>query len=176
MLVYVLANMFEISWSLSHVKWWKGFRYHVYIIYIYSIVCSALFLWRAVYTVHCTNIMHLRKPSFVITRHLINIVNRYFKIRGNKKRPILLKQFHLSTLNINIVKYQWFSPCAWRNSVMFRSHSRALAVRFFVLLFWRYEVDWECDVIADVDNGCGECVIPIRNEIDACNVRFDLTS
>ena len=33
----------------------------------YNMVCSALFLQRALYTVHCTNIMHSRKPSFVIT-------------------------------------------------------------------------------------------------------------
>ena len=32
-----------------------------------NMVCSALFLQRALYTVHCTNIMHSRKPSFVIT-------------------------------------------------------------------------------------------------------------
>ena len=34
---------------------------------IYNMVCSALFLQRALYTVHCTNIMHSRTPSFVIT-------------------------------------------------------------------------------------------------------------
>ena len=33
----------------------------------YNMVCSVLFLQRALYTVHCTNIMHSRKPSFVIT-------------------------------------------------------------------------------------------------------------
>ena len=32
----------------------------------YNMVCSALFLQRALYTVHCTNIMRSRKPSFVI--------------------------------------------------------------------------------------------------------------
>ena len=36
-------------------------------IVFYNMVCSALFLQRALYTVHCTNIMHSRKPSFVIT-------------------------------------------------------------------------------------------------------------
>ena len=34
---------------------------------IYNMVRSALYLQRALYTVHCTNIMHSRKPSFVIT-------------------------------------------------------------------------------------------------------------
>ena len=32
----------------------------------------------------------------------------YFKVRGNKIRPILLKQFHLITFDINIVKHPWF--------------------------------------------------------------------
>ena len=34
---------------------------------VYNMVCSALFPQRALYTVHCTDIMHSRKPSFVIT-------------------------------------------------------------------------------------------------------------
>ena len=33
----------------------------------YNMVGSALFLQRALYTVHCTNTMHSRKPSFAIT-------------------------------------------------------------------------------------------------------------
>ena len=41
--------------------------YNKRIIAHYNMVCSALFLQRALYTVHCTNIMHYRKPSFVIT-------------------------------------------------------------------------------------------------------------
>ena len=52
----------------------------------YNMVCSALFLQRALYTVHCTNIMHSRKPSFVITPAvLINTVNRYFVIYAAMK-------------------------------------------------------------------------------------------
>ena len=52
----------------------------------YNMVCSALFLQRALYTVHCTNIMHSRKPSFVITPPvLINTVNRYFVIYAAMK-------------------------------------------------------------------------------------------
>ena len=48
-----------------------------------------------------------------------------------------------------------------------RPLSRALAVRFFVLLLWRHGVNWECDAIADADNGLGERIIPIGNEINA---------
>ena len=39
----------------------------VYLKVPYNMVCSALFLQRALYTVHCTDIMHSRKPSLVIT-------------------------------------------------------------------------------------------------------------
>ena len=38
---------------------------------------------------------------------------------------------------------------------------------FFALLLWRHGVEWDCDVIADVDNGWGECIVPIGSEIDA---------
>ena len=45
----------------------------------YNMVGSALFLQRALYTVHCTNTMHSRKPSFAITPPFLeNTVNRYF--------------------------------------------------------------------------------------------------
>ena len=54
----------------------------------------------------------------------------------------------------------WISKRFW-------SHSRALAVTFFVLLLWRYWVEWDFDVITDVDNGWGECIVPIRSEIYA---------
>ena len=46
-------------------------------------------------------------------------------------------------------------------------------MRLFVLLFWRHGVEWACDVIADVDNGCGQCIIPTGGEIYAWNARFD---
>ena len=46
----------------------------------YNMACSALFFQRALYTVQCANIMHSRKPSFVITPpFLINSINRYLK-------------------------------------------------------------------------------------------------
>ena len=43
-----------------------------FIVNDYNMVCSALFLQRALYTVHCTNIMHSRKLSFVITPAVFN--------------------------------------------------------------------------------------------------------
>ena len=58
-------------------------------------------------------------------------------------------------------------------SKRFRPISRALAVRFFVLLLCRHGVEWDCDIIADVNNGLDECFVPIRGEIYACNVRLD---
>ena len=149
-------------------------------------VCSALFLQCALYKVHCANIMHFRKPSFVITPAvLVNTVTRYFfNILDNNIRHILPKQFHLITFDINLVKHPWFSPCTWRNYVMFnrrcadskrfRPHSRALAVRFFVLRLWRHGIEWDWDVITDEDNGWGECIVQIGSDIYAWNARcFD---
>ena len=53
--------------------------------FIYNMLCSALLLQRALYTVHCTN-MHSRKPSFVITLpFFVNTVNRYFVIYAAMK-------------------------------------------------------------------------------------------
>ena len=82
--------------------WWDpiatvGFPHYVL---FHNMVGSALFFQRALYTVHCANIMHSRKPSFVVTpAALINIVNlHFFNIRGNKIRHILLKELHLITL------------------------------------------------------------------------------
>ena len=79
-------------------------------------VCGALLLQRALYTVHCTNVMHSRKSSFVITPTvLVNTVNRYILyIRGNKIGHILLKQFPFITFDINAVKHLCFSPFTWR--------------------------------------------------------------
>ena len=57
-------------------------------------------------------------------------------------------------------------------SKRFRSHSRALIVRFFVLRLWRHGVEWDYDAIADVGNGWGECIVPIWSDVYACNVRF----
>ena len=56
-LAYERAQLINNSWM----------QQHTYIVLNYNMVCSALFLQRALYTVHCTNIMHSRKPSFVIT-------------------------------------------------------------------------------------------------------------
>ena len=59
-------------------------------------VCSALFLQCALYTLRAFK-MYSREASFVITpTSLVDIVNRYFCISSNI-RQILLKQFHLIT-------------------------------------------------------------------------------
>ena len=56
------------------------------IIVYYNMVFRALFLQRALYTVHCRNIMHSRKPSFVITPpFLVNALNRYFVVYAAMK-------------------------------------------------------------------------------------------
>ena len=93
------------------------------------------------------------------------------------------KQFHLITFGINTVENPWFSPHTWGNKVMFNRrsvdfktisvHSRVHAERFFVLRLWRHGSEWDNDVIADVNNGWGECIVPIRSEISAQNIRFD---
>ena len=44
---------------------------------------------------------------------------------------------------------------------------------FGVLLLRRRGFEWDCDVLADVDNGWGECIVPIGSEIYAWNVRLD---
>ena len=61
----------------------------------YNMVGSALSLQRALYSVHCTNTMHSRMPSFAITPTvLVSTVNRYFcNIRSNKIRHISLIKF-----------------------------------------------------------------------------------
>ena len=91
----------------------------------YNMVCSALFLQCALYTVHCTHIMHSRKPSFVITTTVFSWYwkSLCFNIHGNEIRHILLKQFHLITLHIATVKHPWFNPWTWRNGVMFERRS-----------------------------------------------------
>ena len=38
---------------------------------------------------------------------------------------------------------------------------------FFALLLWRHGVEWDCDVIADIDKGWGECIVPTGSEIYA---------
>ena len=58
-------------------------------------------------------------------------------------------------------------------SKFFRSHSRALTLRFPLLLLWPHGVKWDCDAMADVINGSGKCIVPIESEIYAWNVHFD---
>ena len=79
----------------------------------YNMVGSALFLQRALYTVHCTNTMHSRKLSFAITPAVVSqhCKSLFCDICGNEIRHILLKQFHLITLDINTIKHPCISPC-----------------------------------------------------------------
>ena len=81
---------------------WNGV---IDIVLVYNMVCSALCLQRALYTVHCTNIMHSRKPSFVITPAVFSehCKSLFCNIRGNEIRHILLKKNHLITLDINTI-------------------------------------------------------------------------
>ena len=48
-----------------------------------------------------------------------------------------------------------------------------IAVTFFVAMVFICDtmlVDWVCDVIANVNNGWGKCIITILAEIYACDV------
>ena len=68
----------------------------------YNMVGRALFLQRALYTVHCTNTMHSRKPSFAIIPAVFSqhCKSLFCNICGNEIRHILLKQFNLN--------YPWY--------------------------------------------------------------------
>ena len=114
-----------------------------------------------------TNIMHSRKPSIVITPAAsINNVNRYFYARSNKIRHISLKQLHLISLDIKTVKHLRFTPCTWRNRVLFERRSQCQKGSSCCC----------CDVmelIGEVDRGWGECIIPIGSVIYALNIRFN---
>ena len=52
-----------------------------------------------------------------------------------------------------------------------RSHWDSLCC--FGINLWRHQVDWDYDVIADVDNGCGGYIVSIGGEVYAWNVRLD---
>ena len=43
----------------------------------------------------------------------------------------------------------------------------------YKLRLWRHGVAWDCDVIADVNKGWGECILPTGNDISTWNIRFD---
>ena len=97
---------------------------------------------------------------------------------------VTISSDYLITFDINTVKHPWFTLSTWINQVMFNRRSVdfktisvpftcAHLVRFFVLLFWRHGVEWGCDVIADVDNGWGECILPAGGDLYTWNVRFD---
>ena len=91
----------------------------------YNMVGSALFLLRALYTVHCSNTMHSGKPSFATTPAVFSqhCKSLFCNICGNGIRHILQKQFHLITLDINTIKHPCISPCTLRNRYMFERRS-----------------------------------------------------
>ena len=90
----------------------------------YKMAFGALFRQRALYTVHCINIMHSRKPPFVITlAMLVNSVNCNILYTRQQNAQHFIKQIHRITLHINPVKHPWSSPWAWRNRVMYKRRS-----------------------------------------------------
>ena len=84
----------------------------------------------------------------------------------------------------NTVKYSWSSPFTWRNCYV-RAPIRRFLNDFGPILarcskvfcvathLWPREVFWCYDVIVGVENGWGECIIPIASEICAYIFRFD---
>ena len=127
----------------------------------YKMVCSALFLQRALYTVHCTSTcMQLARESlYVITPDIFfNTVNRYFLIYA-VKRHILLKQLHLITLDTNIVEHQCLRLCIEKNSnvwalirrfendfVPINARSYWGSLRYQRIHLCRHEVAWNYDL------------------------------
>ena len=94
----------------------------------------------------------------------------------------LLKQFDLIAIDIKTVKHSWFSPCTGTNRVVFVRWSRLLKTisapftrsrSYFCIRLWHLVVARECDVIADVDSGWGDNIMPTRRKIYALNLRFD---
>ena len=53
--------------SITVIIWENIVPIELVIIGFYNMFCNTLFLQRAFYTVHCVNITHSTKPSFVIT-------------------------------------------------------------------------------------------------------------
>ena len=123
----------SLSWLWSSsgiVSEWMLMVFNHLVIYVsalfelnYNMVCSALCLQRALYTMHCTNIMHSREPSFVITPAVFSehCKSLFCNIRGNGIRHILLKK--------KSSDYPWYkhylciSPCTQRNRDLFERRS-----------------------------------------------------
>ena len=145
-----------------------------------------MFLQCALYTVHCAIIMHSREPSFVITPAILgNTVNPYFSIYAAIKFATSHWNISSDYRDINTVKNSWFRPCTGWNRVVrapirrlkndfdsIQARSQWGSLRCYLIHLWRHKVAWDCDAIADVDNGWGECVIPIGDEIYAWSLRF----
>ena len=101
---------------------------------------------------------------------------------ANKIQRILLKWFHLITLDINAVKHPWFNPWTWRNRYVrmpilrfpnyFSPIHAQLPWSFFIILLRYHGGEWNFDVIGDVDNFWGECIVLIGSEY-VWNVHFN---
>ena len=111
-LISCLIYIFRI-FDVSQVMWLNNEERGLILVLLYNMVGSALFLLRALYTVHCTNTMHSRKPSFATTPAVFSqhCKSLFCNICGNGIRHILLKQFHLITFDINTIKHPCISPC-----------------------------------------------------------------
>ena len=68
---FYLSSRGYRNWYIFILVGWCYIFVDVFFIQYYNMVCSALYLPRALYTVYYTNIMLSRKPSFVITPALI---------------------------------------------------------------------------------------------------------
>ena len=137
-------------------------------------VLLGIITWFAVHcfsSVHCTQlIVQLQCTLETLNMWLQRRCELLFTIRNNQIFHILLNNFIWYLLIT--VKHPWFSPLIWRNIAVFQRrsvdfktiHSRVLTVSFFCcygIHLWRHEVDWDYDIIADVDNGWGECILSI---------------
>ena len=145
------------------------------------IAASAVLTFITWFAVHCFSSVHYTQCILESRRlwppppFLVDTVNRYLVLYAAMKYAVfywsnfiwILMIYTLSNIHVLALVYKeieisdpWISKRFW-------SHSRALTVTFFVLLLWRHWVEWHCDVIADVDNDWGECIVPIGSEMYA---------
>ena len=61
--------------------------------------------------------------------------------------------------------------CTFQNDSVPFTCARSKFLCVAIVTSW---VEWDCDVIADVDNGRGGRIVPIGSDIYALDVHFDL--
>ena len=82
-------------------------------------LATNLFTRRTLHRVQYTIITHSRETSLVTTSPcLVQNVQRYFYMRGNKIHHNLLKEFNPITRDISSAKYLWFRLFTWRNRIV----------------------------------------------------------